>query len=193
MKQISIKIADKKYLVKVASSDEEKETGLQDIRELPDNEGMLFICDDSEPTIFWMKNTLIPLDIVFLDEELVVTKIFKGKPLSEEYLEGIANFVLEVNQDSGIKLNDELEFLTPNKQVKKLDKMLVLDSGGNVQMELEGGERIFSRVHTKTLIKFAKKADATDSDNDYRALGKRMFKFLQVQSETEPEYVQSKQ
>lgn len=59
-------------------------------------------------------------------------------------------------------------------------------------MELDGGERIFSRKHTKTLIKFAKKAATTDNDNDYRALGKRMFKFLQVQTDTDPEYVESK-
>ncbi len=72
------------------------------------------------------------------------------------------------------------------------DKMLVLDSNGEVQMELDGGERIFSRNHTKTLIKFAKKAASLDNDNGYRALGKRMFKFLQVQSDTAPEYVESK-
>ena len=41
-------------------------------------------------------------------------------------------------------------------------------------------------------LQFAKKAAATDNDNGYRALGKRMFKFLQVQSETKPEYVESK-
>ena len=59
-------------------------------------------------------------------------------------------------------------------------------------MELEGGERIFSRANTKTLIKFAKKAYSTQSDNDFKALGKRVFKFLDIQDNNEPEYVSIK-
>lgn len=41
-------------------------------------------------------------------------------------------------------------------------------------MQLDGGERIFSRPNTKILIKFAKKAAATENDNDYKALGKNI-------------------
>ena len=59
-------------------------------------------------------------------------------------------------------------------------------------MELEGGERIFSRPNTKTLIKFAKKAVSTGNDNDYKKLGDRLFKFLQVQDSNPAEYVESK-
>lgn len=138
-----------------------------------------------------MKDTQIPLDIIFIDDDLEVVKIYKGVPNSNELLEGSATYVLEVNQNSNIKVGDELSFST-DKKVKNSDKMLVLNSGGEVQMELDGGERIFSRKHTKTLIQFAKKAAVTDRENDYVALGKRMFKFLQVQSETSPEYVKSK-
>ena len=54
------------------------------------------------------------------------------------------------------------------------------------------GERIFSRANTKTLIKFAKKAASTNNDNDFRALGKRVFKFLATQDSNEPQYVESK-
>ena len=59
-------------------------------------------------------------------------------------------------------------------------------------MELDGGERIFSRPHTKILIRFAKKAYSSEKDSDFKNLGKRLFKFLQTQEETEPEYVKSK-
>ena len=59
-------------------------------------------------------------------------------------------------------------------------------------MELVGGERIFSRTHTKTLIKFAKKAAITNNEKDYKALGKRMFTYLKQQDEREPEYVEKK-
>ena len=137
-----------------------------------------------------MKDTLIPLDIIFINEDLEVTSVEQGIPNSEEYISGEGTYVLEVNDNSGIKAGDEIDFSPKNTKVS--DKMMVLNSGGEVQMELDGGERIFSRKHTKTLIQFAKKAATTESDNDYRALGKRMFKFLQVQSETKPEYVESK-
>ena len=46
--------------------------------------------------------------------------------------------------------------------------------------------------YTKTLIKFAKRAYSTNNDNDYKALGKRVFKFIQVQDSNEPEFVESK-
>lgn len=135
-----------------------------------------------------MKDTLIPLDILFINSELEVIAIYTGTPESEELMtESNVGFVLELNANSGIKIGDELEF-SPNTQVKS-DKMMVLNENGIPQMELDGGERIFSRPNTKTLIKFAKKAYATNKESDYKALGKRVFKFLETQEKNEPEYV----
>ena len=161
------------------------------MKELPEDEGMLFIMKEPDEVSFWMKDTKIPLDIIFLDEELEVISVHEGIPGSEEFItENNVTFVLEVNENSGIQKGDELE-ISPESKVKQ-DKMLVLDRDGNPQMELKGGERIFSRNHTKALIRFAKKAASTESDKDYKNLGKKIFKFLQIQSETDPEYVESK-
>lgn len=135
-----------------------------------------------------MKDTKIPLDIIFIKENLRVDSVQEGVPNSEDIISGTGLYVLELNKDSGVKERDILEF-NPDK---KVNKMLVLDSEGKPQMELVGGERIFSRVHTKILIKFAKRAALLDDDNSYKALGKRMFKFLGIQEDTEPEYVESK-
>ena len=190
MDKITIRIGEKKYKVQVAETDEEKQKGLQNVSSLPDDEGMLFIFEEPEETTFWMKDTKIPLDIIFIDEDLEVMSVHQGIPESEEFItENNVNFVLEVNQNSGIQIGDELEF-SPESKID-MNKMQVIDSNGNSQMELEGGERIFSRNHTKTLIKFAKKAAATNKDSDYKALGQRIFKFLKVQSETKPEYVKT--
>lgn len=137
-----------------------------------------------------MKDTKIPLDIIFINEDLEVLSVYKGEPYSEEIIsEENVVFVLEVNADSGIKQGDELEFTTDEKINKK---MLVLDKDGKSQMELVGGERIFSRPNTKTLIKFAKKAKSTELDRDYRELGKRVFKFLETQDDNGSEYVELK-
>lgn len=191
MKETKISIGNRTYNVQLAETEEDQEKGLGGLSELHEDNGMLFLFEETNPVGFTMKDTLIPLDIIFLDEEFVVTQIFNGIPGSDEILDGDANYVLEVNSGSGVNVGDELEF-KPTDNKEKSQKMLVLNSSGDVQMEISGGERIFSRDHTKTLIKFAKKAVTTDNDNDYKALGKRAFKFLKTQEETPAEYVQSK-
>jgi hypothetical protein len=132
-----------------------------------------------------MEDTKIPLDIIFIDEDLKVISIKEGIPYSTNFItEKNVLYVLELNKNPGIEKGDEIEFSPEMSQ-----KMKVLKEDGSIQMELEGGERIFSRPNTKTLVKFAKKAYATRQDKDYKALGKRVFKFLDIQDSNEPEYV----
>lgn len=179
---MKISIGNKEYDIKEAKTSEEKIKGLQDIKELPKNEGMLFYFDNEEVS-FWMKNTYIPLDIIFINDDCEVISIKEGVPESEElFTENNVSYVLEVNKDSGIKEGDELEF-------EDSPVMKVLAPDGSTQYELWGGERIFSRINTRTLIKKAKKADMTKDDKDYKALGKYMFKCIKIQDEREPEFV----
>ena len=190
MKQVKVDIGDKSYICDLLESEEDKRKGLMNIDYLPPDRGALFVWDDEDTREMWMKDTKIPLDIIFINEDLEVLSVYKGEPYSEEIIsEENVVFVLEVNADSGIKKGDELEFTTDEKINKK---MLVLDKDGKSQMELVGGERIFSRPNTKTLIKFAKKAKSTELDRDYRELGKRVFKFLETQDDNGSEYVELK-
>ena len=68
-------------------------------------------------------------------------------------------------------------------------KMTVLNEDGSTQMELEGGERIFSRIHTKRLISLSKKAVKSKKDADYKKLGKKVFEYINKQNTQEQEYV----
>lgn len=101
---MKIEIGDKEYNVKVAKTEEEREKGLQNVKELPEDEGMLFIFDNPQTVGFWMKDTLIPLDIIFINEDMEVISIYKGESRNEDIAEeDDVKYVLEVNQNSGIK------------------------------------------------------------------------------------------
>ena len=184
---INIKIGDKEYKVKEATSTEEKAKGLQGIKELPEDEGMLFYFDPPEDVQFWMKDVDIPLDIVFIDDDEKVIKVQEGIPNDETFIEAPdVAYVLEVNANSGIQVGDELDI---DDEEEKGPVMKVLAQDGSDQYELWGGERIFSRRNTKVLIKKAKKANATQEDRDYKALGKYIFKCIKTQDTRDPEYV----
>lgn len=182
----TIHIGDKEYNVKEAHTEEEKRKGLQEVTELPKNEGMLFFFDEPQEVSMWMQNTLIPLDIIFINEDNEVIKVVQGVPNDETpIVVQDTLYVLEVNVNSGIKEGDELEIEDDGPIMK------VLAQDGTSQMSLFGGERIFSRKNTVVLIRKAKKADKTKSENDLRALGRYMFKCIKGQDERPAEYVKS--
>ena len=181
-----IRIGNKEYNVKEVTTPGDKAKGLSGVESLPEDEGMLFIFDPPEDVKFWMKATLIPLDIIFINEDQEVVKVHQGIPNDETLIEvpNIA-YVLEVNANSGIKVGDELE-LEEDAPIMK-----VLAQDGSEQYSLWGEERIFSRKNTKVLVRKAKKADQSKLDKDYKALGKYMFKCIKIQDNREPEYVDS--
>ncbi len=68
--------------VELAISPTEQETGLMHRTELPDGSGMLFVYPDDRRLAFWMKNTLIPLSIAYLDAHGVIREIYDMQPQS---------------------------------------------------------------------------------------------------------------
>lgn len=100
---IENKSEDKNFLnieAEVADEPGERAVGLMNRTDLAENEGMLFVYEKPSAPKFWMKNTLIPLDIIFLDESGEIIKIFEKVPrLSENKITAGNNvsFVLEIN------------------------------------------------------------------------------------------------
>jgi len=102
-----------KLTIEIADNDQETTQGLMYRRSMPDSCGMLFIFSDNEPRNFWMKNTYLPLDILFLDESKKVVTIQANRtPFSEEQIPSYekAKYVLEVNagycKSKGIEKGD---------------------------------------------------------------------------------------
>lgn len=186
---VDITIGDKKYKVEIADTSEKQKKGLMGRESLPEDQGMLFIYDEPQDLSYWMKNTLISLDIIFIDDDMEVVSVKQGQPMSEEPItENDVQYVLEVNSNSGIEEGDQL--VVEDSDDKEYS-MHVLFPDGSTQMNLKGGERIVSRRETKILIKKAKKAEASKTDGAYRALGRYIFKVLKRQDSREPEYVDS--
>lgn len=184
---IKIKLGDKEYNVKEAKTQEEKEKGLMYVKELPSNEGIIFYYNEPDLVEIWMKNTLIPLDIIYINEDQEVIAVEHGQPEDDTLLgHDDTMYVVEVNQGSNIKEGDTLEFLDDDDYV-----MQVLKQDGTSQMDLKGGERIVSRRETKIIIRKAKKALDSHSENDYKSLGKYIFKVFKKQDERKPDYVES--
>ena len=185
---INIKLGDKEYKVQEAKTNEEKIKGLMGVTDLPQDEGMIFYWNQPQRVEMWMHNTKIPLDIIFINDDQEVIAVEKGTPDDDTLLSHPdTSYVVEVNQGSGVKVGDELEFEDEDSPVMK-----VLAPDGSTQMELWGGERIVSRRETKVLIKKAIKAYRSKDLKDYKSLGKYMFKVLDKQDHRKPEYVTKK-
>ena len=107
---MKIEIGDREYNVTCARTEEERIKGLQGVTEMKDDEGMLFFFEEPQTVGFWMKDTKIPLDIIFINEDMVVISVYQGEPENENIAEeDDVRFVLEVNQGSGIKEGDDLD------------------------------------------------------------------------------------
>jgi uncharacterized membrane protein (UPF0127 family) len=108
---------DHNFTIEVATTDQERALGLMFRRSLPENSGMLFIYDPPQPATMWMKNTLIPLDMVFISAEGKVHRIESNtEPFSTTVIpsEGEVVGVLELNAGEadkiGLKRGDKVVY-----------------------------------------------------------------------------------
>jgi len=108
IKTIDIEIADDEYTT---------QTGLMYRTKLETNHGMLFIFPNVQMRSFYMKNTKIPLDIIYIDENLSIVSLQKNaKPMDETSLpsEAPAKYVLEINGGLSdvwhIEIGDKISF-----------------------------------------------------------------------------------
>jgi uncharacterized protein len=103
------------FSVELATNDAEREHGLMDRKELPEGRGMLFDFERESPVAFWMHNTYIPLDMIFIRADGRILRIAENtEPLSTRIIssQGPARAVLEVvagtAQKYGIRPGDRV-------------------------------------------------------------------------------------
>ena len=124
---LTLKKADSDTIIKtidieIADDDYETQTGLMYRTKLETKHGMLFIFADTQMRSFYMKNTKIPLDIIYIDEDLSIVSIQKNaKPMDETSLpsEAPAKYVLEINGGLSdtwqLAVGDKISFTLKNE------------------------------------------------------------------------------
>ena len=116
-----VELKGKRFSVEIAANEAERERGLMFRDELPTDHGMLFIHDTEEPQAYWMKNTRIPLDILYFDHQRHLVSMQQrvppcsaGDQCPPYASEGAALYVLELNagqaESIGAKTGDEVKF-----------------------------------------------------------------------------------
>jgi uncharacterized membrane protein (UPF0127 family) len=93
--------------VQVAATPEQRATGLMHRKEMPANEGMLFVFEQAAGQCFWMKNTLIPLTAAFIADDGTIVNLADMKPqtLDSHCAKAPVRYVLEMNQGWFAKRN----------------------------------------------------------------------------------------
>ncbi|HUC50943.1 MAG TPA: DUF192 domain-containing protein [Xanthobacteraceae bacterium] len=95
------------FSVELATNDAERERGLMYRKSLPEGHGMLFDFGYPQPTAFWMHNTYIPLDIIFIAADGHIVRIAENaKPMDDTLIPsgGLVRGVLEVSGGTARKL-----------------------------------------------------------------------------------------
>ena len=110
--------------VEIADTDAERQTGLMERNVLPENAGMLFVFEGEQTLSFWMRDTLIPLSIAYIDAEGRIVNIQDMQPLDDvppHYVSAEpAQYALEVNQgffeERGVVVGDTVELPVQSEQ-----------------------------------------------------------------------------
>jgi uncharacterized membrane protein (UPF0127 family) len=108
--QPSVELKGQKFTVEIADDPDEWALGLMFREAMPDDHGMLFIYPRETPLSYWMKNTRIPLDIMYFDADLALVSMSENTPPCRTRAcpaypsEGPAQYVLELNGGKAAEL-----------------------------------------------------------------------------------------
>jgi uncharacterized membrane protein (UPF0127 family) len=190
---MKVKIGNKEFTVKQAKTPKELKKGLLETDKLPKNEGMLLSFEKPGNYSITTVGMNYPLSLIFAKGGRI-NRVAAADPGIESITGlGPVDTVLEINKDEAydIKPGQVLEIIGEKKEdgtVELADGGLapkgvahVLDENGKVQMNLAGGERIFSRKATAKMFDLAKKGD-------FKKLGKFVIDELDKQDNNPPEY-----
>ena len=112
---VDMRIGSETYTLEVANTDATRQRGLMERDAMPADHGMIFVFGETRELTFWMKNTRIALEILYLDEAGRVVSIHEMKPYDRSSVssDGPAKYAIELNlgqvKKAGVKPGDVLQ------------------------------------------------------------------------------------
>ena len=122
---VSMKIGRETFILEIADTPKLRETGLMHRKSMAPDHGMLFVFEHRQFLGFWMRNTLIPLDILYVDSDGRVATIRQMKPLDETSIASREPvlYAIELNEGTaaraGVKEGDLLQLPAEYAQPKR--------------------------------------------------------------------------
>ena len=119
-----MQIGDRRFTLEIADTPELREMGLMYRDSMPSDQGMIFIFPNDQQLSFWMKNTRIPLDIIYVNAQRKVVSVKSMKPhsLASVPSDDPAKYAIELNEGmakkAGVKVGDVLELPKDLPEVK---------------------------------------------------------------------------
>jgi uncharacterized membrane protein (UPF0127 family) len=111
---VETKTGKKSFTIEIADSEDERERGLMFRETMDDGHGMLFVFEATQRLAFWMKNTPLALDLIFIGQDGTINFIGQGEPMSETAVgpPDPNRFVLELKagiaEKAGIESGDRI-------------------------------------------------------------------------------------
>ena len=202
---MKLKIGKKEFDIKLADTEEKRRQGLLGLTSMPEGKGLLLMYDVPTEAVITMQGMQFPIGVIHIGEDKV-QNIVQAEPNQEDIIiNQLSDLVLEINVDevNGIKLNEEVELIGKKQEGGKIDfvsgeaepnvgELHVLNDKGQVQSNVKGNERVFSRKDTKNLIGKAKRAVDSKDEAHYTALGRTFVRIIERQDTQKQEYVEEK-
>lgn len=118
---IDLKINGQAFKLQVADDEGKRQTGLMYVKSMPADHGMIFVFPSERPLGFWMKNTPIDLDIIYVDHDgrVVSVKTMYAYDTSDVPSDGPATYAIELNAGVAAKLK-----VTPGQKIELPARLL---------------------------------------------------------------------
>lgn len=120
-----MKIGKRTFTLEIANTPAARERGLMFRQSMPEDHGMIFVFPDQAVRRFWMRNTRIPLDIIFVNSDQTIVAIEPMKPFDESGTSSRrpAKYAIELNrgmaEKAGVKVGDQLEIPSAARETER--------------------------------------------------------------------------
>jgi uncharacterized membrane protein (UPF0127 family) len=188
-----VKVGNIKINANIPTTQEDMERGLIGTDSLKDGEGMLFKYDKPKNVIMTMSRMTYPIGMLFIKDGKVIRKVLASPGDEEIRIDDDSDMVLEisVNDLKKVRKGNNIEFIGKKNEDGTIEMANggiapkgfrhLLDETGKVQMNLLGGERVFSRISTKKMFEYAKA-------KKYKTLGRYLYKEIKAQEKRPVQY-----